>query len=418
MDQYPDPAPGSYRRWVIFVIGSLNFVISMFYRASTAVISPTLIREMDMTSAQLSDLSAAFYYAFAAGQIPLGIALDRIGCRKAMCLLAFVAVGGVLVFATGQTPDRLILGRAVLGLGMSGNLMVLFALIAVWFPMDRFAFLTGAVIAVGVFGNLLASSPLALLSMHIGWRESFLICAGINAVVVLSFVLVIKDHPAGCPEQHQKPGSLVAGLGRLIRMYSFWAISLTSAVRYGYFAALQSLWLGPFLVLGMGMEEIAAGHVLFCMGVGYMLGLPLWGSVSDRLLRSRKRVVLPTMIAFALITLSFAYWTQSVPPWMLFFTFFCLGFTASPGQILYAHIKELLPASMVAQAITSVNLFTILGVGAMIHLLGLVLGDEATALSGPEGFRSLWFLGAVAVGLVSLLYVAVPDSKLLRSDER
>jgi len=409
-----DPAAGSYRRWAIFIFGSLNFVLSMFYRVSTAVISPSLIRDMDMTGAQLADLAAAFYYAFAMSQLPLGVAIDRLGPRRTMSFLAVAAVGGAVVFAIGTTPWHLVAARALLGIGMSGNMMVLLALLAAWFPVDRFASLSGIAIAVGVLGNLLAATPLALMTVSIGWRGSFLIFAAANAIIVFVFVLVIKDHPEGHAPGPRKSGSLAEGLGRLARMYSYWAISLSGCIRYGYFAALQSLWLGPFLIFGMGMGEIATGNALFCLGIGYMVGLPIWGSISDRVVRSRKQVILPTMVALCLITLSIVLWTRTVPMWLLLFTFFCLGFTGAPGQIMYAHIKELLPASMSAQAMTSVNLFTILGVGAMIHLLGWVLGGEPSELVGPESFRSLWLVGVVGLTIACLVYSFVPDSRTLK----
>jgi MFS family permease len=414
MTDFFDPAPGSYRRWVIFIIGSLNFVISMFYRVSTAVISPQLIRDMDLTSARLSDLSAAFYYAFAISQIPLGIAIDRWGPRATIRLLSFAAVGGALAFALGRTPVHLIAARALLGIGMSGNMMVLLTLVARWFPVNRFASLSGTAIAVGAVGNLLAATPLAMLTLAIGWRHSFLIFACVNAVVIVTFILVIRDQPEGRVPERKGSQRLVAGLGRLAGMYSFWAISLTNFIRYGYFAALQSLWLGPFLIFGMGLSEIGAGNALFCMGVGYVIGLPLWGSISDRILKSRKRVVLATMVAFCLITFSVVLWTQGVSSWLLLPTFFLFGFTAAPGQILYAHIKELLPSDMTAQAMTSVNLFTVLGVGAMIHLLGLFLGREPASLAGPESFRSLWIVGVGGLAVVCVLYSLVPDSRAPR----
>jgi len=393
-------------------MGSLNFIISMFYRVSTAVISPALVRDLGLTGPQLSDLSAAFFYAFALSQIPIGMALDRLGPRITTAVLAVAAVGGAVVFAMGDTTGHLILGRVLLGIGMSGNLMVVLALLAEWFPVDRFAFLGGVVVSVGALGNLLASTPLALLVLSIGWRESFFVFAVVNAAVVTGFVLVTRDHPPGHSSPVLNPSSLAGGLRQLFRMYSYWAISLTSFVRYGYFAALQSLWVGPFLMSGLGLGEITASYAIFAMGLGYMVGLPLSGSISDKTLRSRKKVALPTMMAFCALTLSVVLWTASVPLWLVLATFFGLGVTAAPGQILYAHIKELLPPSMIARALTAVNLFTVLGAGIMTHVLGIAMGGEPASLSGPADFEALWYVGGAALAVVCVLYSRVPDTRV------
>lgn len=398
-------------------MGSLNFVLSMFYRVSSAVISPALIQELGFTTVQLSDLSAVFFYAFAASQVPMGLAMDRWGPRATMGFLSVVAIGGVLLFATGRTPAELTVARALLGIGMSGNLMVVLALLAVWFPVDRFAFLSGVVVAVGVVGNLLAATPLALMTMHLGWRASFLVFGAANVVVVAIFLLVIKNYPPGYKPAAKRSQSLFSGLGRLLGMYSYWAISLASFARYGYFAALQSLWLGPFFIYGMGLGEIAASNALFWMGMGYMIGLPVSGFASDRIFKSRKWVVFAALVLFWLLTVGLSWGPPSAESWSVYPLFFFLGFVAAPGQILYAHIKELLPQTMIAQAMTAVNLFTVLGAGVMTHVLGLVLAAEPSALVGTEGFRSLWIVGAVVLGASCVLYWFVPDSQTLREED-
>ncbi|MFH1117862.1 MAG: MFS transporter [Pseudomonadota bacterium] len=417
MSGITDPAPGSIRRWLILGIGSLNFVISMFYRVSTAIISPALI-DLGLTSSQLSDLAAAFYYAFAAMQIPVGMALDRLGARLTIFILSFAAIGGAVLFAVGQTPNQLILARVILGIGMSGNFMVVLTLLAAWFPVNRFASLSGVVVAVGALGNMMAATPLAALNLLIGWRSSFLFFAGLNAVVIVAFLLIVRDHPSGRTPIVLKSRSLLSGLARVIGMYSFWAISLSSFVRYGYFAALQSLWFAPFLIYGLGFDEIATGNAIFTLGLGYMVGLPLSGYVSDRVLKSRKGVVLCNMIAFTAITALFFWWNRSIPMWGVLASFFLLGLTSAPGQILYAHMKELLPATMVAQAMTSVNLFTILGVGVMTHLLGAVIGSDPSTLTDPGQFGMLWVVGVACLGTVSVLYCFVPESTALKGGRK
>jgi MFS family permease len=384
----------------------------MFYRVSVAVISPALVSDLGLSSGQLSDLSAAFFYAFAVSQIPIGVALDRAGARITMAILACAAISGAVIFAVGQTFLHLLLGRILLGIGMSGNLMVILALLAAWFPVNRFAFLSGLAVAIGALGNLLAATPLALMSLRIGWRGSFFVFAAINAVIVGTFVVVIRNYPPGAATISLKPPSLTSGLARLFRSYSYWAISLASFVRYGYLAALQGLWAAPFLVYGLRLGEIDSSNVLLSMAVGYMVGLPLSGSISDSVLRSRKQVILGGLVAFLFFTVSALLLTPSTSLPYVMCIFFGLGFVNAPGQIMYAHIKELIAPSMIAQAITAVNLFTMLGAGIITHLLSLCIGDDPSAIVGPTGFRPLWYFGAAALGIVCLLYSLVPDSRI------
>ncbi len=141
-----------------------------------------------------------------------------------------------------------------------------------------------------------------------------------------------------------------------------------------------------------------------------MISLPLSGWFSDRVLQSRKAVILGTMWGLCLLSGSVIWWTQTVPVWLVMATLFGIGVTAAPGQIMYAHIKELLPPTMVAQAMTAVNMFTVLGAGVMTHILGFVIGREPSNLAEPSDFSLVWYVGVITVGLACIMYGLVPES--------
>ncbi len=408
-----DPAPGSRRRWLILAVGALGFLLSMFHRVSVAVISTSLADELGLDRVQLGEISAAFYYAFGAGQVPVGLALDRIGPRWTMTILAGVAVGGIVLFALAQTPGQLIAARALVGLGMSANFMGILAVMAVWFPVNRFAFLMGSLSALGVSGNVLAATPLALLAEALGWRTSFMLIAGLNALVALLFFLVARDRPPGAAPLARSGAELWAGLGRLARLPGFWIISFMTFFRYGFMAAVQSLWAAPYLVYGLGLSQLEAANAIFCIGLGYMIGLPFFGRLSDRWLSTRKWVILPGVAVFALLCLAAAGLRQIPPRWLVMAWFLSLGLASAPGQIAYAHIKELAPPAMAAQAMTAINLWTMMGAAILSQFLGLFLAGEPASLRGPESFALMWQVGAAGLGTSALLYFLVPESPVI-----
>ena len=47
------------------------FFVSQFYRSSTAVIAPELIRDMDLSAEALGGLTGVFFLTFAVAQIPV-----------------------------------------------------------------------------------------------------------------------------------------------------------------------------------------------------------------------------------------------------------------------------------------------------------------------------------------------------------
>ncbi|RLB96872.1 MAG: thiamine biosynthesis protein ThiF, partial [Deltaproteobacteria bacterium] len=111
------------RRWQVFFLATLLFVLSQFYRASMAVIFSDLTADLNLDAAQLGRISAAFFYAFALMQVPIVLYLDRFGARVVMTALTVVAAAGALVFGLARSGGELALARALLGVGMACNLM-------------------------------------------------------------------------------------------------------------------------------------------------------------------------------------------------------------------------------------------------------------------------------------------------------
>ncbi|PIY22538.1 MAG: hypothetical protein COZ11_12330 [Deltaproteobacteria bacterium CG_4_10_14_3_um_filter_51_14] len=401
------------RAWAIFAVAASGFLLSMFFRVSTAVISPSLARDLTLTSDQLGELSAAFFYAFALFQIPAGIALDRIGPRRTMGLLGLTGSAGAAAFAMAEGFSGAFTGRILLGVGMSCNLMGALTLFSVWFPINRFAFLSGIVVAIGMLGSMLGATPLAAISLAIGWRAAFFVFAAVNTLQAVLLFLVARDRPAGMPAAARMKNPF-RGISKVFLSYNYWAMSAVGFFRYGFFAAIQSLWAGPFLMQGLGMDAISAGNVLITLSLGFIAGLPVSGILSDRILKSRKNVILPSLLALFLIIISFLAWDKNTAIWLIHATFFLLGFAAAPGQIIFAHIKELVPEEMSSTSMTGVNLFTMLGAGFLTQVLGTLVEGDPSSITDPSGFRFIWYAGAASLLAASALYVKVPDSKALK----
>ncbi len=402
------------RAWAIFSVCSLGFVLSMFYRVSPTVIAPELTRDLHLSPQQLSDLSAMFFYAFAACQIPLGLVLDRVGIRVPFTLLSLVGASGALVFAWSGDAGGALWGRALLGVGMSCNLMGPLALLARWFSPTRFATVSGLLTAVGSLGFMLAATPLAWMTEAWGWRGAFQVIAVINYLQAVALYCIVRDHPPGVPPPPLEGGNPLKGLGRLVRMPAYWGISLATFCRFGSVMALQGLWAGPYLMEGLGLDAVQAGNVLLLLSLGGMLGMPLFGRISDRVLRSRKRVVVPSLFFFALLMALLALFPRGAHLLLLFAVFALLGMFSGAGQVMYAHIKELVPRGSTATALTGINLFTMLGPAAMMQLTGLLMGPGAAGGAGPEPFHPIWYFLAGTLLFSGLVYCLVPDSRQLR----
>jgi len=97
------------------------YIVSQFLRNSIGVIAPNLAADLGLSPAEIGLLSSIFFLAFAAVQIPLGMALDRFGPRICLVVGAAITVIGAVVFACAASPGVLIFGRALLDRNAGGS---------------------------------------------------------------------------------------------------------------------------------------------------------------------------------------------------------------------------------------------------------------------------------------------------------
>ena len=405
------------RRWMIFAMASLLFLLSQFYRASIAVITPQLIADTGINTRELSLISVGFFYAFALAQIPIGIYLDRFGARRTMTCLSIVAALGALVFAWADSFQGLMAGRLLLGIGMACNLMGPLKLLTLWFSPARFATLTALVVSIGTAGNLIAATPLVLLVQAFGWRITFTLFSGATLVLVLVFNAVVTDGPKTPIQSNGEnlPPSLrdtLAGIGNLFHTKDYWIISLGTFCRYGIFAAFQALWAGPFLMNAMGLSAITTGNMIFLMNIGLIFGLPLWGILSDRILDTRKGVVIGGLAGFSVILLAMAFLPASVSQTVLYALFFLCGIFSSSGMVMYSHIKERVPLNKAGAAMTGINFFTMAGAAVFLQGLGAIMQHFFPVDTlGFAAFQTAFIVCSACLAGTALLYFQTRENR-------
>jgi len=360
---------------LIFSTLSALFILSMFYRVSNAVIAPNLIQDLGLNAETLGILGGAFFYSFALFQIPMGPLLDRIGPRIIIASFSFTGALGAFLFAFGTSFTAALLGRVLIGVGMSSVLMGSFKVFVLRFSPDRFATLVGILLSIGTLGNILAASPLAYLTSTVGWRMTFIFAGMITTLLAFLIYWVLKGE--NNTEDHRSPSKPAVGVLSSMRLIlgslAFWQIGVVAFFRYGTFVALQGLWLGPYLIGTKGYSPLQTGNLLIFLAMGIIVGGPISGRLSDQIFRSRKGVALLGLSLYALSLFPLLGMVNIGSPYFYGFLFFLMGLFCSFGMVIYSHAKELFPVSISGTIMTLVNFFTMAGGAVLMPLIGRVV---------------------------------------------
>ena len=172
--------------WRPFVLVLLPFAagyyLSYVFRTINALIAGTLTQELSLSAADLGLLTSVYFLAMAAVQLPLGALLDRHGPRRVQSVCLLFAAAGATVFASAEGLSGLMLGRALIGVGVATALMASLKAIVLWFPKERIAVANGWVVMLGALGAVTATLPAEPLVTELGWRGLFGVLAAATAL--------------------------------------------------------------------------------------------------------------------------------------------------------------------------------------------------------------------------------------------
>jgi len=383
---------------IVFLPFAAGYYVSFLFRNVNSVVFPELTQAFGLTAGSLGFLTSAYFLTFAGAQLPLGVLMDRYGPRRVNATMLLVAAFGAIVFASAEGLPVLVLGRALIGLGVAVCLMSSMTAFVLWFPLERMATLVGWMLLVGALGALSATKPVELALRVIDWRTLFLVLAVYAVCASAAIFLVVPEKPAAPPQ-----GSLrrqVAAVWTILRNRGFWSIGLAAALVQGVAIGLLGLWAGPWMRDVAGLERADMARDLLFASAAFGVGGVLCGVLSDRLAQ-RGVPPLATYLggcaacSVAMIPIVLGCGSASLLLWIVF-----VGLSPF-GTLSYALLAPRFPREMTGRVVTALNMVTFLlafavqfGVGAIIDLWPVV--DDRFA---PDGYR-------VAFGMCWLLQVA------------
>jgi predicted MFS family arabinose efflux permease len=411
-----EPRAFPHRRGLIIVVTlATAYVASHFFRASNVTIGLDLMRDLGIGPEALGGLTGAFFFGFAAMQIPCGFFFDRFGPRKTVVGMLILATLGGIIFTLAPTWPILLTGRALMGAGFGVMLIGSMVVISRWFPPDRFSTLTAMVLSIGLLGNLAATTPLAWASQTVGWRTVFGAAVVFTAIATVAVWVVVRDAPPGHPflaRTPEAPREMLQGLVEVLRNPALWPILALNFCNYACTFTVQGLWGGPFLREVHGLSPIEAGNVLFAAVIAYQIGMLTFGPL-DRVLDTRKWIALGGTMAVISILAILALASRP-PVWLPVSAMIAIGFFSASSTMVMTHGRGIIPDRLIGRGMATINTAVMFGVACMQSISGIVIGAFEPLASGARtetAYRALFGVLTVVLIVAISIYSRSQDIK-------
>jgi len=199
-----------------------------------------------------------------------------------------------------QTVQVAYAGRLLIGFGCAFSWVGVLTVIGQQLPPRHFAAFTGGGQFAGTAGAIAGQAPVGYIVEVSGWRTAMMIIAGLAAALAVAIFFFVRGAQTTATPSRVR-SSFLDGLKASARNPQTWIIavvgmSLTGPVLafaglWGPVLAFAGLWGIPWLKAVYGIERADAASMLSLVFVGWLVGAPSIGWLSDRV-RARKPFLL------------------------------------------------------------------------------------------------------------------------------
>lgn len=377
------------RAWTIWFLSAFFMFYKYALEVSPSVMTTTLMKTFNIDGTALGNLAACYFYAYLLLQIPAGLLLDKFGPRKTTTLAITVCAFGSFVFAKADTLFMAGVGRFLTGAGAAFAAVNCLKLIANWFPLRHFAFMTGLMMTIAMLGAVGGQAPLAAFIEKMQWRAALSNIGYLGLILAFIFWIVVRDKSRQSDKDlHLTPvkTSIVKSLKGILTNAQSWWLSLYSGFAFAPVMVFGGLWGVSFISSSFHLSHNISAQMVSLIFIGFAIGAPVLGWLSDKL--GSRKVIMFWGTVIGLFCISAVIYIPHLALFALAFLLMLFGFSISSFLLCFTMIKEIHTPLLAATAIGFMNAFDAL-LGALSDPLTgkfLDLTWNGTLVDGVRAF--------------------------------
>jgi MFS family permease len=336
---------------VAWLVTAIYYFYQYSLRSAPAVMMPQLSEAFGLSAMGVASMAGLFYYGYSPFSLVAGVAMDRLGPRKVVPIGAAAVGVGALMFASGSN-QLASAGRLLQGAGGVFALIGAAYIATTNFPASRAATLIGATQMFGMAGGSAGQFVVGpLIGAGVAW-STFWAGMGIVGLVISALLFALLPAPAPSEKRDDWLKAAIAALGRVFRNPQSILCGIISGLLFIPTTIFDMIWGVRFLQEAHGVDYATAVLRSSMVPVGWIIGCPLLGFVSDRIGRRK-----PVIAACGLVLLATLAWILFgrpgvFPPYVLGLV---AGIVSGAAMLPYTVIKEANPPELSGTATGVVN---------------------------------------------------------------
>ncbi len=359
--------------WLICGLGAVFYSYEYFLRISPSVMETALRTHFNLSATGFGLLSAFYYYAYVPMQLPVGVLMDRFGPKRLLTFACLICVIGTFLFADTVLFAVAASGRFLVGLGSAFAFVGVLKLATLWLPEDKLAMVAGIATALGTIGAMIGDNLLGGMVALIGWQQTVYVTAAFGIILVFVLWFGIRDH-----QRHQRHSGTIHSfkknmidLGIIVRNQQVWINGMYGCLVYLPTTVFAELWGIPYLSHAHGLSHTSANFCNSMLFLGFTIGAPLMGFISDKI--RRRKLPMQIGAAGAALVMMLILYAPGLNVSSLSALMFLLGLLYSVQSIVFAVGREVSPKEAAGTAIAMTNMIVMIGAMFLQPLVGRLL---------------------------------------------
>lgn len=368
---------------VAWLITAVYYFYQYTLRSAPAVMMPQLSDAFGLSAMSIASLVGLFYWSYSPFSLVAGVAMDRLGPRRVIPIGAAAVGVGALLFASGNSNAASI-GRLLQGAGGVFALVGAAYIATTNFPASRAATLIGATQMFGMAGGSAGQFVVGpMIASGVVW-SSFWVAMGFAGLVISALLYLFLPAPAAAVADRRDDWVKSAGRGMatVFRNPQSILCGVIAGLLFIPTTIFDMVWGVRYLQDARGFDYGEAVIRSSMVPLGWIIGCPLLGFISDRLGRRK-----PVIAAGAVVLMACLAWilygpTDVLPP---YFVGIVTGLASGAAMLPYTVIKEANPPELSGTSTGVVNFVNF----TFSALLGPVFASRLMTVSGGAAHMTL-----------------------------